>query len=212
MAIARAGERIASCGEYLALGMQQMVIVVAAGMLTCVAGVLGESVRSASRARLVSRQSEPTSICGRLACFCAAEQPRPQAGDMQFDVVLGAVVRRVAVPRAGVCGAVAVRVRGQTPAAQPAAEAQTQQQQQQHQQPHQQQHQHQGPPPHSGGTHLHSAMHCPSAGEQPSPKRVSWERGIDGSQVTATQGDSLCLHRVECIMHMFHLRWIGIAS
>ena len=75
MAIARAGERIASCGEYLALGMQQMVIVVAAGMLTCVAGVLGESVRNASRVCMVGRQceqtssSEPTAIPGTLACF-----------------------------------------------------------------------------------------------------------------------------------------------
>ena len=36
---------------------------------------------------------------------------------------LGAVVRRVAVPRAGVRGAVPVRIRGQIPAAQPAAKA-----------------------------------------------------------------------------------------
>jgi hypothetical protein len=60
-------------------------------------------------------------------------------------------------------------------------------QQQQHQQ-HQQQHQQ-----HSGAAHLHSAMHCASAGEQPSPKRVSWEHGIDGSQVLAILANSQSL-------------------
>lgn len=39
--IARAGDRIALCGEHLALGMQQLVIVVAASMLTLVTGLFG---------------------------------------------------------------------------------------------------------------------------------------------------------------------------
>jgi hypothetical protein len=172
LAIARAGDRLASCGEHVALGMQQMVIVIAASMLTIVTGLFGAPHGTSSccwsplphtlgccwsalctpacRRRLAEHLCEPQMHLADAVLWCLA------VAGWRY-LVLGCVVLWL-------CGFEVKHLqRNLLPGRRP--------------QEHQEQHH---VPPHSDGAHLPSALHNPAG--IISPKRVSWEQGIDGSQ------------------------------